>query len=31
MVGKGNCTALDHLETKHNINRSIGDLNEPGL
>jgi hypothetical protein len=30
MVGKGNCTALDHLETKHNINRSTGDL-KPAL
>ena len=30
MVGKGNCTALDHLETKHNIDRSTGDL-KPAL
>ncbi|KAK8912270.1 putative AC transposase [Metarhizium anisopliae] len=26
IIGKGNSTALDHLETKHNINRATGDL-----
>ena len=29
-VGKGNTTALDHLESKHSINRSTGELKEAG-
>ncbi|KAJ6785140.1 hypothetical protein PWT90_08160 [Aphanocladium album] len=27
VIGKGNTTALDHLEAKHNINRATGELN----